>query len=99
MCVNTEAIAFNFAHTLSVATSTKMSNELGAEKLEKANNVIVVPLKLVVLLTLIPVLALVFGHNTWAGFFSDCPSIIENFASMTPFLAISIILELVSKIR
>ncbi|MBA0779816.1 hypothetical protein Gotri_004020, partial [Gossypium trilobum] len=94
MCVNTEAIAFNFAHTLSAATSTRMSNELGAEKPEKANNVMVVPLKLVVLLTLIPVLALVFGHNTWAGFFSDFPSIIENFASMTPFLAISIILAL-----
>ncbi|PPD76371.1 hypothetical protein GOBAR_DD26703 [Gossypium barbadense] len=93
MCVNTEAIAFNFTYGLSAAASTRVSNELGAEKPEKAKKAMAVTLQLVVLLALIVVLALVFGHDTWAGFFSDSPSIIEDFATMTPFLAISIAVD------
>ncbi|KAK8261281.1 hypothetical protein V6Z12_D13G176200 [Gossypium hirsutum] len=93
MCVNTEAIAFNFTYGLSAAASTRVSNELGAEKPEKAKKAMAVTLQLVVLLALIVILALVFGHDTWAGFFSDSPSIIEDFATMTPFLAISIAVD------
>lgn len=70
-----------------------MSNELGAEKPEKAKKAMAVTLQLAVLLSLIVVLALVFGHDTWAGFFSDSPSIIKYFATMTPFLAISITVD------
>ncbi|TYI47476.1 hypothetical protein E1A91_D13G176200v1 [Gossypium mustelinum] len=76
-----------------VAMCTRVSNELGAEKPEKAKKAMAVTLQLVVLLALIVVLALVFGHDTWAGFFSDSPSIIEDFATMTPFLAISIAVD------
>ncbi|GMY31850.1 protein DETOXIFICATION 18-like [Fagus crenata] len=52
-----------------------------------------VTLKLSVLLALIVVLALGFGHNIWAGFFSDSHEIIQEFASMTPLLTISIIAD------
>ncbi|KAG8472368.1 hypothetical protein CXB51_034239 [Gossypium anomalum] len=91
--VNTEAIAFNFTYGLSAAASTRVSNELGAEKPEKAKKAMAVTLQLVVLLALIVVLALAFGHDTWAGFFSDSASIIKDFATMTPFLAISIAVD------
>ncbi|EOY13049.1 MATE efflux family protein [Theobroma cacao] len=90
MCVNTEAIAFNFTYGLSAAASTRVSNELGAENPGRAKNAMAVSLKLVVLLALVLVLALVFGHNIWAGFFSDSSLIIKDFASLTPLLAISI---------
>ena len=52
-----------------------------------------VTLKLSVILALAFILALRFGHNVWAGFFSDSPVIISSYASMTPLLVISIILD------
>ena len=70
-----------------------MSNELGAGNPDRAKNAMAVTLKLSVLLGFLVVLALALGHNIWAGFFSDSPAIIEEFASMTPFLAISIMLD------
>ncbi|TYG86946.1 hypothetical protein ES288_A13G173300v1 [Gossypium darwinii] len=76
-----------------VAMCTRVSNELGADKPEKAKKAMAVTLQLVVLLALIVVLALAFGHDTWAGFFSDSASIIKDFATMTPFLAISIAVD------
>ncbi|XP_022733792.1 protein DETOXIFICATION 19-like [Durio zibethinus] len=93
MCVNTEAIAFNFTYGLSAAASTRVSNELGAGKPDRAKNAMAVTLKLAVLLALVAVLALVFGHNIWAGFFTDSSSMVKEFASMTPFLAMSIAVD------
>ncbi|KAH9802594.1 hypothetical protein WN943_001625 [Citrus x changshan-huyou] len=68
----------------------KVSNELGAGMIDRAKNAMAVTLKLVVLLALIIDLALTFGHNIWAGFFADSQEIVQEFASMTPFLVISI---------
>ena len=66
---------------------------MGAEKPDRAKKAMAMTLKLVVLLALVAVLALVFGHNIWAGFFSDSSSIVKEFASMTPFLATSIAVD------
>ncbi|KAI3708377.1 hypothetical protein L2E82_37545 [Cichorium intybus] len=93
MCVNTEAIAYMFTYGLSAAASTRVSNELGAKNINKAKNAMAVTLKLSVILALAVVLALGFGHDIWAGFFSDSPVIINEYASMTPLLVISIILD------
>ncbi|KAH7544117.1 hypothetical protein ACOSQ2_031149 [Xanthoceras sorbifolium] len=90
MCVNTETIAYMITYGLSAAASTRVSNELGSGNLDRAKSAMLVTLKLSVLLALIFVLALAFGHNIWAGFFSDSPEIIEEFASLTPLLAISV---------
>lgn len=73
--------------------STRVSNELGAGNPNKAKSATAVTLKLSVILGLTVVLALVFGHNIWAGFFSDSSTIIQEFASMTPLLAISIMAD------
>ncbi|XP_021828793.1 protein DETOXIFICATION 19-like isoform X1 [Prunus avium] len=93
MCVNTEAIAYMITYGLSAAASTTVSNELGAGNLDKAKKAMAVTLKLSVLQGLLVVLALAFGHNIWAGLFSDSSAIIKLFASMTPFLAISIMAD------
>lgn len=70
-----------------------MSNELGAGNPDQAKNAMAVTVKLSVLLALVVVLALGFGHNIWAGFFSNSPEIIKEFASLTPLLALSITLD------
>ncbi|ONI13163.1 hypothetical protein PRUPE_4G206700 [Prunus persica] len=93
MCVNTEAIAYMITYGLSAAASTRVSNELGAGNPDKAKKAMAVTLKLSVLLGLLVVLALAFGHNIWASLFSDSSAIIKLFASMTPFLGISIMAD------
>ncbi|KAI3755772.1 hypothetical protein L1987_55578 [Smallanthus sonchifolius] len=93
MCVNTEAIIYNFMYGLSAAASTRVSNELGARNPERAKHAMVVTLKLSVIIALAIVLVLGFGHDIWAGLFSDSPVIINEFASMTPLLLISIMVD------
>ncbi|KAH0986639.1 hypothetical protein GBA52_013816 [Prunus armeniaca] len=60
-------------------------------------NAMVATLKLSVLLSFTIILALVFGHNIWVAFFIDNNAsyavLREEFASMTPLLAISIIVD------
>ncbi|XVF78551.1 hypothetical protein PTKIN_Ptkin14bG0143400 [Pterospermum kingtungense] len=90
MCVNTETIAFMFTCGLSAAASTRVANELGAGDPNRAKSAMVVTLKLSIVVTLAIVLALAFGHNVWAGFFSDSPLIVKQFASMIPLLVISV---------
>ncbi|PPD88268.1 hypothetical protein GOBAR_DD14817 [Gossypium barbadense] len=93
MCVNTEAIAYMITYGLSAAASTRVSNELGAGHPIRAKNAMGVTLRLSILQALAVVLALAFGHNIWAAFFSNSPSIINQFASMTPLLLISITID------
>ncbi|KAH1063487.1 hypothetical protein J1N35_028474 [Gossypium stocksii] len=93
MCVNTESIAYMITYGLSAAASTRVSNELGAENPRKAKTAMAVSLKLSILLALIVVVALAFGHNIWAAFFTNTASIINQFASITPFLLISITID------
>ncbi|XP_076883134.1 protein DETOXIFICATION 19-like [Bidens hawaiensis] len=93
MCVNTEAIAYNFMYGLSAAASTRVSNELGARNTERAKRAMTVSLKLAVIIALAIVLALGFGHDIWAGLFSDSPVIINKFASLTPLLLISLMVD------
>ncbi|XP_075672275.1 protein DETOXIFICATION 18-like [Castanea sativa] len=91
MCVNTETVAYMITYGLSAAASTRVSNELGAGNTNRAKSAMAVAIKLSVLLALTVVLALGFGHNIWAGFFSNSNEIIREFSSLTPLLAISII--------
>ncbi|GFP79668.1 mate efflux family protein alf5 [Phtheirospermum japonicum] len=91
MCVNTESVGYMLAYGLSAAASTRVSNELGAGNPERARRAMAVSLKLTTLLALCVVLALSFGHNLWAGSFSDSPAIINAYASLTPFLVLSLL--------
>ncbi|CAA2935247.1 DETOXIFICATION 18-like [Olea europaea subsp. europaea] len=98
MCVNTEAIAYMVAYGLSAAASTRVSNELGAGNPGRAKRAMTVTLKLTILLALCVVLALSFGHNLWASSFSDSPVIINAYATMTPFLVVSIVCDFIQGI-
>ncbi|PHU04149.1 MATE efflux family protein ALF5 [Capsicum chinense] len=91
--VNTEAIAYTISYGLSAAASTRVANELGAGNPNKATHAMVVTLKLCVLLALIVDLTLYFGHNVWAGLFSDSNEIINKFATVTPLLLISFLFD------
>ncbi|KAK9209192.1 hypothetical protein WN944_001556 [Citrus x changshan-huyou] len=85
MCVNTESVAYMITYGLSAA-----ARSVGIPTKPRMPWLTV---KLSVLLALLVVLALGFGHNIWAGFFSNSPEIIKEFASLTPLLAISITLD------
>ncbi|XP_010696043.1 protein DETOXIFICATION 19-like isoform X2 [Beta vulgaris subsp. vulgaris] len=98
MCVNTEAIAYMSAYGLSAAASTRVSNELGAGKVNEAKHAMGVTLKLSILLAAIVLLALGLGHNIWAGLFSGSATIIKAYASMTFLLSISTFLDTVQGI-
>ncbi|PON88946.1 Multi antimicrobial extrusion protein [Trema orientale] len=73
---------------------TRVSNELGAGRPDQARSAMVlVAHKLSVVLSMIVVSALGFGHNIWAGFLSDSCAISKSFASMAPLLLVSIVLD------
>ncbi|XP_074318944.1 protein DETOXIFICATION 19-like [Silene latifolia] len=93
ICVNTEAIAYTFTYGLSAAASTRVANELGATRPSKAKHAMGVTLKLSVVLTTSLLLAFGFGHSLWARSFSSEPDIIKAFASMAPFVCVSIFLD------
>ncbi|KAJ0046671.1 hypothetical protein Pint_04596 [Pistacia integerrima] len=93
ICMNTEDISYMITYSLSATASTRVSNELGAGNNDRAKNAMAVTLKLSVLLALILIIVLAFGHKIWASFFTDIPEMIKQFTSLTPFLAISIILD------
>lgn len=78
--------------------STRVSNELGAGNSDRARHAMSVTLKLTLLLALVVVSALSFGHNLWAASFSDSPLIIAKFASMTPLLVASLLCDFVQGI-
>ncbi|CAA0808536.1 MATE efflux family protein LAL5 [Striga hermonthica] len=81
-----------------IAMCTRVSNELGAGYPDRAKRAMAVTLKLTFLLALCVVLALSLGHNLWAHSFSNSPIIIEAYASMTPFLVLSILCDFVQGI-
>lgn len=56
----------------------------------RAKHAMLVTLELSIFLGITVVLALVFGHSIWAGFFTDVPLIKDEFASMIPLLAVSL---------
>ncbi|XP_051136147.1 protein DETOXIFICATION 19-like [Andrographis paniculata] len=98
MCVNTESIAYMIAYGLSAAASTRVSNELGAGRPDRARRATSVALKLTVILSLCIVVSLYFGHDLWAGSFSNSLTVIDAFASMTPLLLVSMVSDFVQGI-
>jgi MATE family multidrug resistance protein len=66
---------------------------LGAGQPERAKHAMGVTLKLSLLLGICFVLMLLFGHNIWIQLFSNSAIMKKEFASITPLLAISILLD------
>ncbi|XP_074318943.1 protein DETOXIFICATION 19-like [Silene latifolia] len=93
MSIGTQSISYSITYGLSAATSTRVSNELGAMRPDLAKHAMGVTMKLSIALTAIILLALGFGHEKWASLFSDNINIINSFSSMTPLMCISISLD------
>ncbi|KAM3366592.1 hypothetical protein ACQJBY_015782 [Aegilops geniculata] len=99
MCVmqpdsaNTESISYMITYGFAAAISTRVSNELGAGNIDKAKKALKVTLALSLLLGVTFLLLLGLGHNLWAGLFSKSEAVISAFASMTPFLIGSVVLD------
>jgi MATE family multidrug resistance protein len=82
-------ITYGFA----AAISTRVSNELGAGNVAKAKKALAVTLVLSLLLGVAFLLLLGLGHDLWAGLFSKSDAVISEFASMTPLLIGSVVLD------
>ncbi|XP_047164730.1 protein DETOXIFICATION 19-like isoform X2 [Vigna umbellata] len=95
ICLNTQFIAYTIPIGLGAAASTRVSNELGAGNPEGAKHAMNVTVKLSFLLSFCFALALGFGHDIWIQLFSDSSKIKDEFTSVTPLLAISIVLDAV----
>ncbi|KAM0895588.1 hypothetical protein ACQ4PT_023744 [Festuca glaucescens] len=93
VCASTEAIAYMITYGFSAAVSTRVSNEIGAGNIDRAKNAVAVTLKLSVFLGLSFILLLGFGHGLWASLFSGSSVIAAEFAAITPFMMMSIVLD------
>uniref|UniRef100_A0A0E0Q378 Protein DETOXIFICATION n=1 Tax=Oryza rufipogon TaxID=4529 RepID=A0A0E0Q378_ORYRU len=93
MCENTEAISYMITYGFAAAISTRVSNELGAGNVAKAKKALAVTLVLSLLLGVAFLLLLGLGHDLWAGLFSKSDAVISEFASMTPLLIGSVVLD------
>ncbi|KAG7583089.1 Multi antimicrobial extrusion protein [Arabidopsis suecica] len=93
ICVNTESISYMLTCGLSAATSTRVSNELGAGNVKGAKKATSVSVKLSLVLALGVMIAILVGHDAWVGLFSNSHVIKEGFASLRFFLAASITLD------
>jgi MATE family multidrug resistance protein len=76
-----------------IASSTRVSNEIGAGNVERAKNAVSVTMKLSVFLAVTFVLLLAFGHGLWARLFSGSATIVSAFGAITPLMVVSIVLD------
>ncbi|XVF84305.1 hypothetical protein PTKIN_Ptkin17bG0026100 [Pterospermum kingtungense] len=95
ICLNIEAIAYMIAYGLSASSSIRVSNELGAGNPRRAKHAMCVSLKLSIILAVIAVFTITFGHAIWVGFFTESPPMIEKFANMAPLIAGSIAIDII----
>ncbi|XP_077210651.1 protein DETOXIFICATION 18-like [Tasmannia lanceolata] len=93
ICVNIGAVAVMITYGFSATVSTRVSNELGAGNIDRAKKAMAVTVKLSVVLALASVSTLAFGHDILASCFSNSQLIKKEFASMTPLLSASILLD------
>ncbi|CAL5077437.1 unnamed protein product [Urochloa decumbens] len=93
MCVNTEAIAYMITYGFAAVISTRVSNELGARNIANAKKALTVSLVLSLMLGAAFLLLLGLGHEVWVRLFSNSEAVVSAFASMTPLLIGSVVLD------
>ncbi|XP_042491911.1 protein DETOXIFICATION 18-like [Macadamia integrifolia] len=93
LCVITETVSYMLTSGLSAAVSTRVSNEIGAGNISHAKKAMIVTIKLSVVLGLTISISLIVAHNLWVSFFSNSYLLKDEFASITPLLAISMLLD------
>ncbi|CAD6221734.1 unnamed protein product [Miscanthus lutarioriparius] len=93
MCQNTEAISYMITYGFAAVISTRVSNELGARNIANAKKALAVSLALSLMLGVAFLLLLGLGHEVWARLFSSSEAVVSAFASMTPLLIGSVVLD------
>ncbi|CAD6227091.1 unnamed protein product [Miscanthus lutarioriparius] len=93
MCQNTEAISYMITYGFAAVISTRVSNELGARNIANAKKALTVSLALSLMLGVVFLLLLGLGHELWARLFSSSKAVVSAFASMTPLLIGSVVLD------
>ncbi|OQU88304.1 hypothetical protein SORBI_3002G006500 [Sorghum bicolor] len=76
-----------------IAMCTRVSNELGARNIGKAKKALTVSLALSLMLGVAFLLLLGLGHDLWVRLFSSSQAVASAFASMTPLLIGSVVLD------
>lgn len=82
-------ITYGFAAVI----STRVSNELGARNIANAKKALTVSLALSLMLGVAFLLLLGLGHEVWVRLFSSSEAVVSAFASMTPLLIGSVVLD------
>ncbi|KAJ4968023.1 hypothetical protein NE237_014724 [Protea cynaroides] len=93
LCVITETVSYMMTSGLSAAVSTRVSNEIGAGNIIHAKKALIVTIQLSIILALTISLSLIVAHNLWVSFFSNSYLLRDEFSSITPLLAISMLLD------
>ncbi|TVU40237.1 hypothetical protein EJB05_13690, partial [Eragrostis curvula] len=93
MCENTQAVSYMITYGFAAVISTRVSNELGAGNIANAKKALTVSLSLSLLLAVAFLLLLGLGHDLWASLFSNSQKVVSAFASMTPLLIGSVVLD------
>ncbi|OQU88303.1 protein DETOXIFICATION 18 [Sorghum bicolor] len=93
MCQNTETISYMITYGFAAVISTRVSNELGARNIGKAKKALTVSLALSLMLGVAFLLLLGLGHDLWVRLFSSSQAVASAFASMTPLLIGSVVLD------
>jgi multidrug resistance protein, MATE family len=82
-------ITYGFAAVI----STRVSNELGARNIANARKALTVSLALSLMLGVAFLLLLGLGHDLWVRLFITSEAVVSAFASMTPLLIGSVVLD------
>ncbi|TVU13186.1 hypothetical protein EJB05_40718, partial [Eragrostis curvula] len=90
---NTQAVSYMITYGFAAVISTRVSNELGAGNINNAKKALTVSLSLSLLLAVAFLLLLGLGHDLWASLFSNSETVVSAFASMTPLLIGSVVLD------
>ncbi|PWZ23204.1 Protein DETOXIFICATION 19 [Zea mays] len=93
MCQNTEAISYMITYGFGAVISTRVSNELGARNIANARKALTVSLALSLMLGVAFLLLLGLGHDLWVRLFTTSEAVVNAFASMTPLLIGSVVLD------
>ena len=90
---NTEAISYMITYGFVAVISTRVSNEPGARNIANAKKALTVSLALSLMLGVAFLLLLGLGHDLWVRLFITSEAVVSAFASMTPLLIGSVVLD------
>ncbi|KAL2620988.1 hypothetical protein R1flu_001193 [Riccia fluitans] len=93
ICLNTAGIMFTLPFGLSAASSTRVSNELGADNANGAKLATKVVLGMSILQSSVVASAMLALRSKWGLAFSNNPQVVQDTASIMPLLALSLLLD------